>query len=200
MPGEVDRRLELTFVIESESDLSPTDFLGVFECADNFVRHLVEHEALELFEDLNLPSEWRLTTLQQVRRLGRRAPAPGQIARVERGSWEITTVIPGFAVLWFVKHYLHPVVQEAWNDSRLRQAVVEFLRRKIFLGAKRSLEQKAVEVPRYKGLEVASIDEVPQPSGAYDVKLRIRLDRREVIDVSSSDQELIEEFLRRIGR
>jgi len=199
MPDETGRRLEMTFVVESEGDLSPTDFIGLFECADTFVRHIVEREALQLFEELNLPSEWRLSTLQEVRRLGRRVPAPAQITRVERGSWEITTVIQGAAVLWFVKNYLHPVVQEAWNDSRLRQVIVDFLRDRIFLGAKRSLEQKAVEAPRYRGLKVASIEE-PQAPTPREAGLRIKLERREVIEATSSDQELIDEFLRRVGR
>ena len=126
-------------------------------------------------------------------------PAPAQIARVERGSWEITAILQGAAVLWFVKNYVHPVVQEAWNDSRLRQIIVEFLRERIFLGAKRTLEQKAVETPRYRGLEVASIEE-PQTPTATEAGLRIKLETREVIEATASDQELIDEFLRRIRR
>lgn len=199
MPDEAGRRLELTFVVESDADLSPTDFIGLFECADTFVRHVVEHEALQLFDELNLPSEWRLSTLQEMRRLGRRLPAPAQITRVERGSWDVTAVLQGAAVFWFMKTYVHPVVQEAWNDSRLRQVIVEFLRDRIFLGAKRTLEQKAVQAPRYRGLEVASIEEPQTPSSAQ-AGLRIKLDKREVIEATSSDLELIDEFLRRIKR
>ena len=81
MPEDTGRRLQLTFVVGSEAELSPTDFIGLFECADVMVRHVVEYEALQLFDALNLPSEWRLATLQSVRRLGRRVPAPGEIAR-----------------------------------------------------------------------------------------------------------------------
>src|SRR5258706_11689325 len=104
MPSEVGRQLTLTFVAEAEADLSPTDFIGLFECADAFVRHVVEREALQLFEDLNLPSSWRISTMHDVRRLGRRLPAPGQITDVRRGSWEVTTVLQGAATLWFVKN------------------------------------------------------------------------------------------------
>jgi len=113
MPDEAGRTLQLTFTVGSENELSPTDFIGLFECVDVFVRHLIEHEALQLFDELNLPSEWRLTTLQDVRRIGRRVPAPAEIARIQRGSWEIVAVLQGAAVLWFLKNYVHPVVQEA---------------------------------------------------------------------------------------
>lgn len=197
MPDETGRTLQLTFTVGSERELSPTDFIGLFECVDTFVRHLIEHEALQLFEELNLPSEWRLTTLHDLRRIRRKIPAPAEITRIQRGSWEIVAILPGAAVLWFLKSYVHPVVQEAWNDSRLRQTIIEFLRERIFRGAKRSLEQKAVEKPRFRSLEVASVDE-PDAATGTEAGLHIRLERREVIQATSTDAELIDDFLRRI--
>ena len=75
--------------------------------------------------------------------------------------------------------------------------IIEFLRDRIFRGAKRSLEQKAVESPRFRSLEVASVDE-PVAATTTEAGLRIRLERREVIQATSADAELIDDFLRRI--
>lgn len=197
MPNGNGRALHLTFVVAAPGELSPTDFLGLFECVDSFSRHVVEHEALQLFDELDLPSEWRLATLQDIRRVGRRVSAPGEIARVHRGSWEIETILQGAALLWFVRSYLNPVVQDAWNDSRLRQVIVEFLRNRIFGGAKRALEQKAVQSPRYRTLEVSRVDE-PEPGTAEEAGIRITLERREVLEARLSDHELVNDFLQRI--
>jgi len=194
-----DRSLHLRFVLDTDEDLAPDDFIGLFECADAFARHVVEQAALELFIDLNLPEQWRLGTLQHIHQLGRRVPVPAQVVRVERGSWSIETLLQGAAVLWFLKNYVHPVVRDAWDDSRLRQAIVEFLRDKVFLGARRNLEQKAVEAPRFRRLQVQTVSE-PEPASRQESQIEVRLVRREIVEARFADRELLDEFVRRLRR
>lgn len=194
-----DRSLYLRFVLNAPEDLGPDDFLGLFECADTFARHVVELEALQLFTELRLPEEWRLGTLQRIHHLGRRAPVPARVVSVERGSWVVETLLGGAAVLWFLKNYVHPVVQDAWDDSRMRQTILEFLRNKIFLGARRGLEQKAVEIPRFRRLHIQTVSE-PEGASREESHVVVRLERHEVIEVQLADRELLDDFVRRLRR
>lgn len=194
-----DRSLHLRFILQVEEDLTPEDFIGLFECAETFARHVVEREALQLFSDLDLPEEWTLGTLQRIHRLGRRVPVPARVVRVERGSWNVELLLPGAAVLWLLKNYVDPVIREAWDDSRVRHLIVEFLRDRVFLAARRSLEEKAVVAPRHRQLEVQAVSE-PQQASREESHIEIRLVRREIMEARLTDQELLDDFIRRLRR
>jgi Holliday junction resolvase len=88
-------------------------------------------------------------------------------------------------------------VKEAYDQSRLKQMIVEFLRDRVFLGAKRQVEQTAVGKPSHGNLKVTSVDQVrAEPS---EPTIEVKMERREIITVSSTDAELIEEFMQRFG-
>jgi hypothetical protein len=180
-----------------DGDLSPTEFVSLFECADRTARAIVEQEAAELLEELRFPQDYRLQTLQTIHRLSRKVPTPAEVTNVERGSWQIDVIIRSAFVLFMLKEYVHPTVRAAFDDSRAKQVVVEFLRDRVFGGAKRKVEETAVANPRYGNLDVVSVNELPaspsQPS------LQIELHRRELYVVKSSDQELIHDFIERLG-
>lgn len=204
--GESERSLGLRMRIESVQGLSPDEFTSVFRCADVLGRHIVEQEARRLLTHLELPPEGVLRAGQEIHRVGRRMPAPGEVREISRGSWLVDVVIPGIlVVLWtrdFVhfafREYLHPVVQDAWGGSKLRDRIRVFLQERMFQGAKEDVESKAAQTPRFGNLRVVRVERVPgldQHSG-----IEITLRREVILEVRGSDTDLIDDFVRRLSQ
>jgi len=191
------RSLSILFYIDLK-ELVLNDFIGLFECAETFSRHIIEYEAYVLSSELNLPYDLKLNTLHKIHQVGRRLLVPIEVLRVEKGSWCIEIVIPGAAILWILKKYINPVVEEVWNDSRLREIIVTFLREKIFLESKRTLEQKAIEKRNFRGLQVKKIKEIDIKSKKAGIK--IDLSKREILEVELTEKELIEDFIKQLKK
>jgi hypothetical protein len=192
-----DRRLQLRFRIDTTDPISPTEFVDVFRCADSLTRAIAETEALALLEHLGLPTSDRLAALQRLHGVGGRLAIPAEVERVERGSWLVVVGFVGPIVLYVLKNYLAPVVQEAWEESAVRDRLKQFLRDKVFLGARAAVEQKAIQTPAWGNLRIQSVD-VVTPEDQADEALEVRFERRTVIEVRSSDSQLMNEFLKRL--
>jgi len=190
------RELTLRFVVDTQQDLTATDFVRLFECAEAISRHVFEIEAANLLMDLGFPEQERFEALKRIHRLGRRIPVPAQVKTVQRGSWIVEVLVPGAVLLFILRQYIHPVIMDAWQASNLRDRIVTFLRDRIFLGARRDVEAKAAESPRYGNLEVTRVSQTDADPGHPE--LVIRLERREVIEARIPDEELVQEFLRRL--
>jgi len=193
---EESRSLRLRLTVPDQT-LSPGEFLSLFDCAETVSRALIEHEALALLEFLDFPADSRLQTMQTIHRLGRRVPTPAEVVSVEHACWTANVLIGGPVVLFILMNYVHPTVKDAFDDSRLKQLIVEFLRDRVFLGAKRTVEQAAVARPTYGNLGVRAVAELR--AAPSEPELEVTLERREIIAVRSSDRELVEEFAERIG-
>ena len=193
------KSLYLKFIVDSQDELTPDDFIGLFECIDAFSRTIIEHEALSLFSEAGFPDQWRLSTLQRIHKLGRKVPVPAGILEIRKGSWEVETLLQGAAVIWFLRNYIHPVVQDAWNDSKLREIIITFIRDKIFLGSKKNLESKAIEKSHYRTLRVA---EIIGPEKVIDEKteIKIRMSKTHIIEAEMSEQELFEDFIQKLKK
>lgn len=187
------RTLELRLKVESHDTISTGEFIDLFRCAEDVARHLVEHEARFLLDYLDVPTESRLSSLQRLHRLGRRAPVPAEVESVQRGSWIVIVTIASPAVLWFLKSYVDPVVREAWDGSALRSRVLRFLQDKAFGGARKAVEQKAVTSPRYGNLQIVDVSEQGARSGEFD-GVTIRLERRIILAVPKDQADAIERF------
>ena len=190
------KSLHLEFTVDSQN-LHPNEFIGLFECIDIFTRTIIEHEAYLLLAEAGFSDEWRLSTLQRIHKLGRRVPVPAEILNVQKGSWKVEKLLQGAAVIFFLRNYVHPVVQDAWNDSRLREIIVNFIRNKIFLGAKKHLEAKAIEQPVYKGLRVSEIAG-PEKAIQDESEIKIRMEKTTIVETRISDKELIEDFIQKL--
>ena len=190
------RQLYLRLIIK-EADLSVDDFIGLFECAEIVSRHIAEQEALNLFEFLKIPSSWRIETLQRIRQLGRRIPSPAEVKTVERGSWSIEVIIASPVLLFILKNYLHPIVKEAWDDSRLREKIINFIRDEIFLGSKRQIEEQAIKKPRYRNLKITRVGDL-EKTPDNDFEIEISFEKQEILEARASARELIKEFVARL--
>lgn len=187
------RSLRVRVVVDSRDPLSAAEFVDLFKCADDFIRHIAEQQALNFLEAIGLPPQTRIGTMRRLHRLGRRAPLPAEVERVERGSWIAVVLLTGPARLYFLKSYVDPMVQDAWNESQLRERIVHFLRDHVFGGAHQQAEQKAIRSPRYGNLEVTEV--TGRGGHAGDEIVEIHLRRRHVLEVHSSEQQLIDEFI-----
>jgi hypothetical protein len=195
MPDEL-RSLRLTFVLDSADAIFSSEFISFFQCVDGFSRAIAEDEARTLLEHMNVTAAVRLDVLQRLHRQWRRMPAPVEVTSVERGSWVVDAVLQSAGLLFILKEFVAPTLKVAWDDSRLRDLVVSFLRERVFLGAKRKAEEKAIEQPTFGNLRVTDVRE-RTPSGSPEPSLEIRLTRSTIVEVRSTDNELIEEFLKR---
>ncbi len=191
--------LELRLRIPTQEPLSPREFVDLFRCGEALTRQIVEREAFSLLEYLEVPHEYRLSTLQDLRRFGGRTGPPAEVTAIEKGSWVVVLTLTGSAILWALKEYLHPVVLEAWNESSLRDRIHDFFRDRLFQGARRAIEEKAIESPRYGNLQIKAVEEPPQ-NFAGQPKLTVRLERRAILEVSSTDRNLVEDFLARLRK
>jgi hypothetical protein len=189
------RTLRLDFSIDGSESLSSTDFVSLFQCADFFCRATAEDEVISFVEELNLLRESRFEVISSIHRLGKRFPAPAAVESIERGSWNISLVMTGAATLFILRNTLATTLQNAWDESRLRELVLRFLRDHVFGGARRKAEEVAVGRSRWGNLRIQRVEERGLgPSGS---QLTISLQRTEVVEAEITDQELVEEVLKR---
>ena len=183
--------LHLRFILDGDPDISPAEFVALFQCAEDYTRHVAEKESLTLLEDLQIPVEQRLTTMKTLVR--KQAPVPAEVVEVRRGSWVVDVLLPSAALIFVLKEYVHPAVKQAWDESRMREQLVSFMRDRVFRGVKGKIEAHAIDKPRFGNLEVIRVDgqEPPQPI------VEIRLERRTIIEVRTNDRDLIDDFLSR---
>ena len=177
--------------------LPPDDFGSLFRCAEDLSRTVLQEEARNLFEYLELPADWRLRALQELHRIGRKVPTPAEVTRVERGSWLVVLSLSGPVILFVLKKYMHPVVQEAWDGSHLRNKLKAFLQERLFRGTRDDLERKAIESPKYGNLRIVRVEESTS-TVARSPGIEVHLERQQVIEVHSSDQELLDAFIDRL--
>lgn len=191
-----DRKLTLEFKVESDDALTSSEFLSLFECIDRFGRAVAENEAKRFIESLGLPSGYRTHLTKSIIDIGKQQPAPVEIESAERGSWDVRASLTGLAILWGAKEFIASPIGEAWNGSIAREHMVTFFRDQIFGGATRLIESLAAKRSKFGNLKITRVDEMS--SGPNESHVLIRLKRSEIIEVEQSDQELIEEFLKRL--
>ncbi len=155
----------------------------------------MQQESLDLMDELGLPSDVKLATVSRGQQLGRRIASPAQIEAVKRGCWIVVMTISGSALLCVLKQYLHPVVLEAWNQSDIRERLLEFLQDPVFKSAARKAELKAVERLRYGNIQVTGVDDDSKPA---EPSLTVHLERHAIVEVRAVDDLLIDEFLEKL--
>jgi hypothetical protein len=191
------RSLLLRFYIESDDELASSEFLSLFECVDTMGRAVAEFETARFLETLELPYDYRRDLQQSVVNVGRRLPTPMEIKSVERGSWSVTAVLTGPALLWVAQKFIVSPLLEAWSESRAREKVEEFFRDRVFGGARRVVENRAAQGPTFGNLRIVQVEQIK--SSPDQPTLVIRLKRSEIVEVQTSDKQLIEDFLARLS-
>jgi hypothetical protein len=191
------RTLTLQFRVESDDELTSTEFLSLFSCIDPFGRAIAENETFRFLETLELPDEYRLQLFESILTVGREIPTPAEIRSVDRGSWSVTAVLSGLAILWIAQKFIGSPILRGWDESMARERLMTFFRDRVFGGSKQVIERRAAEGPTFGNLKVAAVEEVRSAPGEPHVLIRLK--RTEVVEVESSDQQLIENFLRRLA-
>lgn len=190
------RTLTLQFQVESDDELTSSDFLSLFTCVDDFGRAVTESETFGFLETLDLPSEYRMQLLQAIMGLGRGIPTPAEIRSIERGSWSVMAVLSGPAILWITQKFIGIPILQGWDASSARERLMVFFRDHVFGGAHRVIERRAAEEPTFGNLRVAEVRELR--SSPEEPHVLIRLKRTEVIEIRSTDKQLVDEFLKRL--
>ncbi len=191
------RTLTLRFHIESSDELTSTEFLSLFECVDAFGRTIAEFETARFLESLELPYTYRRELQDSIASVGRRLPTPTEIRSVERGSWSVTSVLTGPAILWVAQKFIVSPLLEAWNESNARDKLREFFKDRIFAGAKRVVENRAAQGSTFGNLRIVRVDE--ERSSREQPTIVVSLKRSEIFEVRTSDKQLIDDFLARLS-
>jgi hypothetical protein len=192
-----ERTLLIRFVLDESDIVSPSDFVGFFAFGEELVRRLTEVETQDLLEYLDVPTEWRIETIAELERLLKTLPAPAEVREVEHNTpWHYLLAIPAGTVLYFVNKCLHPQIKRAWESSAGRDRFFQFMRDRVFGGAKQKVERQVTRRPSRKGLKVTKVAELSKSSRQQPL-LEIRLERTETLQVSISDEELLADFRKR---
>lgn len=193
-----ERTLQIRFVLEEDEALSPSDFVHFFAYGEEIARDLAETEALELFDYLGMPSEWQIESLEEFRQLLKHAPAPAEILDIRHESpWYYLLAIPAGTVLFFVSKCVHPEIKRAWAQSAAREHFFEFMRDRVFGGARQKVQQRIAKKPSRKGVRAKKVEELKESRPEMPL-FEVRMERSALLHVSISDEELLEEFKRRL--
>lgn len=190
------RTLTLEFQIDSHDELTSSEFISLFTCIDTFGRAVTEFETFTFLDDLGLPDEYRSQLYQSIVVVGRQLQVPVEIRSVDRGSWSVTAALAAPAILWVAQKFVGLPLLQGWDESAARERMKAFFRDRVFGGARRVIENQAIQNSTFGNLKIANVEELR--SAPDEPRIRIRLRRTEVIEVKSSDKQLIEDFLRRL--
>ncbi|MFC1730390.1 hypothetical protein ACFL6I_08650 [candidate division KSB1 bacterium] len=191
------RILHLNVRLDSKEPLSPLDAIGLFECTEDYARSIFLSETSDLLKFLKLIDESRIENIQYLNKLGRKLPIPAEIKSFKKGSWTTDILISGISIL-LIKDFLVPVMQDAFNDSEIRDRMYIFFREKVFKGAKKNVDFKAMQYKKYRTLRVRKVNEEFPGKFNSDVSFSIELSKDKIIDTVLTDEELLEGFLERI--
>jgi hypothetical protein len=185
-------------VLDESAVLTPSDFVNFFAYGEQISRSLTELEALDLFEHLHVPSEWQIDSIENLRELLKHTPAPAEIIEVRHESpWHYLLAIPASTLFYFVGRCIHPEIRRAWNQSTARDRFFEFMRDRIFGGARQKLQGQVSRKPSRKGIRAKSVQELGSSRDGLPL-LEVKMQRTEVFVVRVSDEELLADFKERI--
>lgn len=193
-----ERTLRIRFVLDETPVLSPSDFVNFFAYGEQISRSLTELEALDLFEHLDVPSEWQIDSIEQLRELLKHTPAPAEIIEVRHESpWHYLLAIPASTLFYFVGKCIHPEIRRAWTHSTSRDRFFEFMRDRIFGGARQKVQRQVSRRPSRRGIRAKSVQELGTSRDVVPL-LEVRMQRTEVFEVRVSDEELLADFKERL--
>jgi hypothetical protein len=100
------------------------------------------------------------------------------------------------AVVLFLLKQLAPILGKAFSTSRLNQDLRNYLRDHLFLGAAEAATKKAHRVKRYGNTRVKEVTSSVDHQREHP-KLTVKIQRSEILEVSSSDDAAIAEMVNR---
>jgi hypothetical protein len=193
-----ERTLQIRFVLEESEALSPSDFVNFFAYGEDVAKDLAETEALELFEYMKVPSEREIESLSTLRRIIRQGPATAEVREIRHDSpWSYLLVIPAGMLVYFASKCLHPEIRRAWIASNGREQFYTFMRDRVFGGAPRKVRDRIAKKSSRKGVRAREVKELDGSSPGAPL-LEVRMTRTTIVQLTTSDKELLEDFRRRL--
>jgi hypothetical protein len=182
---------------DSVDDSSPTEFRYLFTAIDEMTRSLVISQVNAFIDWIDLGSRARDEVYVSIFRSQQSIAVPVDVVSIRHESpWAIEVSLRAAGVLWILHKLVGPTIVQAWGESKLRESFLKFLRDGIFRGAKQQLESSAAAKPQYGNLRVDDISEGSRRRDSAAVTVTLR--RTEVLQVESSDRELMNEFLAKL--
>jgi hypothetical protein len=189
--------LVIEFKLADSTESSPTEFRYLFTAIDEMTRSLVVNQAFAFVHSAELGSK-AIDEMYVSFFRARDIAVPVDIVSIRHQSpWSIVVDVPVAGVLWVLHKLLGPVIVRAWGESKLREDFRRFVRDDIFRGAKQQLETTAVGKPQYGNLRVDDVSD-GHGRGRDTASVSITLKRTEILQVESSDRELMNEFLAKV--
>jgi hypothetical protein len=187
--------MEFRLADSAAGESSPTEFRFLFDAVDEITRSLIFNQLSVFVEHTQLNERARKEVFLSAFRLKETLIAPVDVVSIGRKSpWTVVVNIPVAGVLWVLHKMIGPEIIKAWGESNLKEAFKDFVRDKIFRGAKNQIEVAAAAKPQYGNLRVSDISEGNRAGSPVSVTLR----RTEVLQVEASDRELMKGFLDRM--
>jgi hypothetical protein len=187
----------IEFKLADSTESSPTEFRYLFSAIDEMTRSLVMSQINAFIDWIDLGSRARDEVYLSIFRSQQNIAVPVDVVSIHHQSpWSIEVSLRAAGVLWILHKLVGPTIIQAWGESKLREYFLKFLRDGIFRGAKQQLELSAAAKPQYGNLRVDDINEAPRqgPNSAVTVTLK----RTELLEIESSDRELMNEFLAKL--
>ena len=191
---KIEKVLYLVVKID-EDDVQAGDLSALVYFVDEISKAIASSEAMDLLDFLNYSSAEKIHIVQNYNKYGE---IPARLEDLKKGSAEIIVGISSGLLMWGLTTFLAKPIEAAWESSRGRDALVSYVRDRFFGGAEKATNQRLAEIPRKKKLSVSSV-KVSKANNGQIQKISIMLRRAEVEIVDRTDQDLLDEFVRRIS-
>ena len=148
---------------------------------------------LDLLEFFNFSTADKIRIIKEYDKYG---DIPAKLEELEKGSAKIVIVISSGLLMWGLTTFLAKPIETAWDSSRKRDALVTYVRNQFFGGAVKTVNQKLLKIKRKKNLIVSDL-KVHKSSDQIH-KIDVTLKRSEIQSIEPSEDELIDEFAKRL--
>jgi hypothetical protein len=190
--GSFSMEFKLADSLAGES--SPAEFRFLFDAVDEMTRSLIFNQVGSFVESAKLGEKARQEVYSSAFRLKATLIAPVDVVSIGRKSpWTVVVNIPVAGVLWVLHKMLGPEILAAWGESKLKEQFKDFVRDSLFKGAKNQVEVAAATKPQFGNLRVTEVGEGNRLGESVSVTLR----RTEILQVETSDRELMNEFIKK---
>lgn len=189
---KIDKLLYLEVKID-EKEVQAGDLSTLIYFVDELSKAIAVNEALDLLEFFKFPVTDKFRIVNDYDKYG---DIPAKLEDLEKGSAKIVLVISSGLLMWGLTTFLAKPIEAAWDSSSKRDALVNYVRNQFFGGAVKTVNQKLSKIKRKKNLIVSDV-KVHQSHDQID-KIDVTLRRSEIQSIEPTDDELIDEFAKRL--
>jgi hypothetical protein len=187
-------KLILEFYLD-DGEVGAGDLTTMAKIVEDFTWAVAVHESNELLHDLDYPQANRFEALHNFKNLG---VTPAKIEKLKHDSIFISVIISSPIVLWGLRKFVAKPLEDAWETSKLRGKVVDFVRNKMFMGAQSVIEEKAADKAQYRHLKISEV-KIDESINRGGKRIRINVKRAEIDLLEATDTEAIDGLIKKMG-